>query len=215
MTGIAVQQRESFEDTALPHLDSLYRFAVRLAGDGQDAEDLVQETMLKAYRAWGRFKEGGNVRGWLMTILRNTFFNEHRRERRAGIVADVSEVEAFTVFEGMQEADPEGRFFDQLVDEEVWSAIDSLAEEYRETLVLRDIEGLMYDEIADVLGVRIGTVKSRLFRARQTLQSLLYDYAVEAGYIERKESAPEKETSTAATVDDAIMSITGEFCVAC
>lgn len=210
MTAIACELRASFEATALPQLDSLYRFALRLAGDAHSAEDLVQDTMLKAYRAWHRFKAGGNVRGWLMTILRNTFLNQRRRERRAGIVADVMEVESFTVFQDVQEVDPEGRFFENLVDDQVWRAIDSLPREYRETLLLRDVEGMAYDQIAEALGVKGGTVKSRLFRARQALQSLLYDYAAEAGYVDRADESTSDEVADS-EVEDAIRDITGEF----
>jgi RNA polymerase sigma-70 factor (ECF subfamily) len=210
MTTIAIDQADSFEATALPYLDSLYRFALRLAGDSHAAEDLVQDTMLKAYRAWHRFEAGGNVRGWLMTILRNTFLNQQRRERRAGVVADVMEVEQFTVFQDVQEVDPEGKFFEQMVDDEVWQAIDSLPDDYRETLVLRDVEGMTYDQIAGVLDVKIGTVKSRLFRARQALQTLLYDYAVQAGYL-----TPQDDQADDGIVDPeveaAIREVTGEF----
>jgi RNA polymerase sigma-70 factor (ECF subfamily) len=214
MTAIAIDQQDSFEVTALPHLDSLYRFALRLAGEADIAEDLVQDTMLKAYRAWDRFQTGGNVRGWLMTILRNTFLNQRRRERRAGVVADVMELESFTVFQNVQEVDPEGDFFEQLVDDEVWHAIDQLPQEYRETLVLRDVEGMAYDQIAGVLGIKIGTVKSRLFRARQALQSRLYEYAVQAGYLDPKTDESDDDPQDP-EVAEAIMEVTGEFCVGC
>jgi len=185
MIALTAARKEAFETKVFPHLDSLYRYALRLSGNSADAEDLVQECMLRAYRAWDRFEEGGNVRGWLMTILRNTFLNEHRRDRRAGVVADVMEVEHFAIFDQVQETDPEGAFFEQLVDDDVWKAIDSLPREFREAVLLRDVEGMSYDEIAQMLGVKIGTVKSRLFRARQALQSVLYEYAVEMGHLPR------------------------------
>ena len=101
---------------------------------------------------------------------------------------DITEVESFTVFHDVQEVDPEGRFFDSIVDDEVLRAIDALPEEFRETLVLSDIEGLAYAEIADITEVPVGTVKSRLFRARQALQKRLYEYAVEMGHIEKREA---------------------------
>ena len=176
-------QRRAFEAEALPHLDTVYRVALRLAGSESQADDLTQETMLRAFRSWHQFKSGNNVRAWLLTILRHTFINEYRRTRRAGVTLDVSEVEEFRVFPDVQEADPEGRFFDQIVDDEVLRAIDALPEEFREALVLSDVEDLSYAEIAKVLEVPIGTVKSRLFRARRALQKQLYDYALEMGYI--------------------------------
>jgi RNA polymerase sigma-70 factor (ECF subfamily) len=127
------------------------------------------------------------VRAWLLTILRHTFINEYRKRRRLATPVDVSEVEHFTVFPEVQDADPEGSFFDQIVDDQVLRAIDTLPDEFRETLVLSDVEGLAYAEIAEITEVPVGTVKSRLFRARQALQRLLYDYAVEMGYIKKRD----------------------------
>lgn len=180
-------RRRTFELEALPHLDAVYRVALRLAGQESQADDLTQETMLKAYRSWHQYKKGTNVRAWLLTILRHTFINEYRKSKRTGPTVDINEIEGFSVFHEVQETDPEGRFFSKIVDDEVIRAIDSLPEEFRETLVLSDMEQLTYTEIAEVTGVPIGTVKSRLFRARQALQQVLYDYAVEMGYIKRVE----------------------------
>ncbi len=179
------EKRKAFEKEAIPYLDTVYRVALRLAGDSTQADDLTQETMLKAYKAWHQYKQGTNIRAWLLTILRHTFINEYRREKNRGVTVDVTEFEQFTVFHDVQEVDPEGRFFDMIVDEEVVRAIDQLPEEFRECLVLSDIADLSYAEIAAVMKVPVGTVKSRLFRARQALQRVLYDYAVEAGYIKR------------------------------
>ena len=122
----------------------------------------------------------------MLTILRNTFINEYCRERHRGPTVNLDEAEAFSLFPEVQDEDPAGRFFDRIVDEEVLRAIDELPEEFRETLVLSDVEGLPYQEIAEVTGVPVGTVKSRLFRARRALQRRLYDYAVEMGYIKRR-----------------------------
>ena len=187
VTSTSDQRRAAFEAEALPHLDTVYRVALRLCGNEAQAEDLVQETMLKAFRSWHQYKSGTNVRAWLLTILRHSFINEYRKARRQAAEVDVHRVEGFTVFEQVQEADPEGRFFDQLVDDDVLRAIDRLPDEFRETLVLSDVEDLSYAEIAEVTEVPVGTVKSRLFRARQALQRELYDYAVEMGYIARRE----------------------------
>ena len=181
----ADDKRRSFEKEAIPFLDTVYRVALRLAGDPTQADDLTQETMLKAFRAWHQYEQGTNVRAWLLTILRHTFINEYRRDKSRGTTVDVAEYEQFTVFHDVQEADPEGRFFDQIVDEEVVRAIEQLPEEFRECLVLSDIGDLSYAEVANIMKVPVGTVKSRLYRARQALQRLLYEYAVEAGYIKR------------------------------
>lgn len=187
MTQSSDDKRRAFEQEALPHLDTLYRVGLRLAGDETQAEDLVQESVLKAFRSWHQYKPGTNVRAWLLTILRHTFINEYRKRRRLATPVDVTEVEPFTVFPEVQEADPEGDFFKQIVDDEVIRAIDALPDEFRETLVLSDVEGLAYAEIAAITEVPVGTVKSRLFRARQALQRQLYDYAVEMGYIKRRD----------------------------
>lgn len=186
VTGTSEQKRRAFEREALPHLDSVYRVALRLSGNEAQAEDLTQETMLKAYRAWHQYEEGTNVRAWLLTILRHTFINEYRKAQRAGPTVDVTELEKFTVFHEIQESDPEGRFFDQLVDDDIIEAIDRLPDEFRETLILSDVEGLPYAEIARVTDVPVGTVKSRLYRARQAMQRELYDYALEMGYIKER-----------------------------
>ncbi|HEU5170480.1 MAG TPA: sigma-70 family RNA polymerase sigma factor [Gemmatimonadales bacterium] len=176
-------RRADFEAEALPQLDPLYRLALRLTTDPSRAEDLVQDTVLKAFRAWDRFQPGTNVRSWLFTILRNTFINEYRRRQREPIPMDLEAIEAHITERPVADEDPEGAFFAQIVDEKVLEAIDRLPDEFREVLVLSDIENLTYAEIAEVLRLPIGTVKSRLFRARRQLQTALYDHAVEMGYL--------------------------------
>ena len=180
-------KRRQFEEEALPHLDSLYRVARGLAGDSARAEDGVQETLLKAYRSWHLYQRGTNIRAWLFTILRNTLLREHRRNRRMETV-DFAELERTSVFEQVQETDPEGRFFQELVDPEVLRAIRDLPGEFREALLLSDVEGLSQKEVAEVTGVPVGTVKSRLYRARRVLQGRLYGYAVEMGYVRDRAS---------------------------
>ena len=177
------EKRTSFEREALVHLDVLYRVALRLTGNPSDADDLVQETMLKAYRAWDQYEKGTNAKAWLLTILRHAFINEYRRKTRHPETVDLDTIEPFAVFPEVQDEDPQGAFFDRIVDDEVLRAIDQLPEAFRETLVLSDVEGMSYQEIAGILEIPVGTVKSRLFRARHLLQAKLYDYAVEMGYI--------------------------------
>lgn len=173
----------TFEAEALPHLDAVYRFALSLTRDPTRAEDLAQESMLKAHRAWHQYRPGTNARAWLFTIVRNTFINQYRRDQHDARNVDIDAIESFSVFRDVQEADPEGRFFDQIVDDEVIQAINRLPPEFREVVILSDVEDLSYAEIGDLIGVPVGTVKSRLFRARQLLQRELYEYAVEMGYI--------------------------------
>ena len=182
---------EDFNREVLPHLDAVYRFALRLAGAGDLAEDLVQETFLRAWRSFGQYSPGTRAKSWLFTICRNVFLRQVERKTRhteivereaprtdagAGSVANPLWTEA-------SESDPEGSFFHQIVDDRVLAAIDALPEEYRTAVVLSDLEGLNYQEIADLMEVPVGTVKSRLFRGRRRLQEDLYDYAVEMGYL--------------------------------
>ncbi|HEY6061004.1 MAG TPA: sigma-70 family RNA polymerase sigma factor [Gemmatimonadales bacterium] len=176
-------RRAGFEREALVHLDSLYRLALRLSGNEADAEDLVQEAMLRAYRSWERYTPGTNAKGWLLTILRHLFINEYRRKRRHPESVDLDTIEPFALLDEKQEEDPQTAFFDRIVDEEVLRAVDQLPEAFREAVMLSDVEGLSYEEIAKVLEVPVGTVKSRLYRGRRLLQGKLHEYAVSMGYI--------------------------------
>lgn len=176
-------KRKEFEDEALLHLDTLYNVALRLTGNAQDAEDLVQDTVTKAYRAWDTYEAGTNCRAWLVTIMRNTFINQFRRRSRQPSQVQYEAVQDISVFEQVQDRDPEGSFFHHIVDDEVKRAIQELPEEFRMPVVLSDVEGLSYAEIGEILGLPVGTVKSRLFRGRRRLQQRLYEYAMEMGYI--------------------------------
>ena len=176
--------RAAFEREALPHLDALFGLAMRLSGGNEpQAEDLVQNAMLKAYRSWDRFEAGTNCRAWLMTILRNTFINDYRRAKSRPSSVDFEDISERLPSDSLFEADPEGRIFERIIDDEVIAAIESLPDDFRIPVVLSDIEGLAYQEIADLLDVPVGTIKSRLFRARKRLQARLYEYAVEMGFL--------------------------------
>jgi RNA polymerase sigma-70 factor (ECF subfamily) len=182
--------KPGFAEEALPHLDAVYRFAIRLTGSADDAEDLVQETFLRAFRAWDQYTRGTNAKSWLFTICRNVFLRRWERARRhEEIVAEgatrtaAASTPVVNPMWSSRGADPEGDFFESIVDERIISAIEELPEEYRTAVVLSDIEGLPYAEIASLMEVPVGTVKSRLFRGRRRLQQVLYDYAVEMGYI--------------------------------
>lgn len=184
MSMPAEQRRRDFESEALVHLDALYGLALRLSGgDEPRAEDLVQESVLKAYRAWDRFESGTNCRAWLMTILRNTFINEFRRQKSRPTTVEFDQVAERPSPGDLYEADPEGRIFDHVIDDQVIAAIDELPDEFRVAVVLSDLEGLSYQEVSELMDIPLGTVKSRLFRARKRLQEKLYRYAVEMGYV--------------------------------
>ena len=177
-------KHEEFEAEALVHLDVLYGLALRFAGgDDAAAQDLVQDTVLKAYRAWDNFEKGTNCRAWLTTILRNTFINNLRRRQKRPAPVDFDEVAERSVFVELQSPDTQAGFFDRIVDDEVVRAIEELSEDFRVPLILADLEGLGYQAISELLDIPVGTVKSRLFRARRRLQHRLYRYAQEMGYI--------------------------------
>lgn len=179
----APDRRAAFDREILPQLDLLYRVALRYTGEPARADDLVQDTMLKAYRAWERFQPGTSARAWLLAILRNTFINLYRREKREPVATDLDRIESHPEYRPSDESDPEGAFFDKIVDERILRGLEALPAEFKEVMVLSDIEGLAYAEIAQALGIPVGTVKSRLFRARRLMQADLYDHAVEMGYI--------------------------------
>jgi len=188
--GSPSQGKSDFHAEALPHMDAVYRFALRLSGSRDAAEDLVQETFLRAYRSWDRYTPGTRCKSWLFTICRNVFLRQReRRQRHDEIVAESVERRpgpfgvVNPVWAAAAEMDPEGEFFRSIVDDRIRRAIQDLPGDYRAAVLLSDVEGLTYQEIAEVLEIPVGTVKSRLFRGRRLLQKELYDYAVSEGYL--------------------------------
>jgi RNA polymerase sigma-70 factor (ECF subfamily) len=175
-------RRRRFEAEALVHLDALYSFALKLTHAREDAEDLVSETMLRALDRWEQYRLGTNIRAWLFTILYHAFVSRKRRVD-AREVQLPEDPDAWSALDTRDEPDPETSFYDSFVDEEVTRAIDALPDEYRTAVVLSDVQGLRYAEIAQILDIPEGTVKSRLFRGRRILQKKLRDYASEMGYI--------------------------------
>lgn len=177
-------KRDDFGEEALVHLDALYGLALRFAGgDEADAQDLVQETILRAWRSWDSYERGTNCRAWLMTILRHTFIGDFRRRQRRPYPVDYDDAEEWGIWPQLREQDPEGRFFDHVIDDRIVEAIEGLPSKYRVPLVLSDLQGLHYQEIAEELEIPVGTVKSRLHRARRRLQNELYEYARSMGYV--------------------------------
>ena len=177
-------RRQRFEAEAMRHLDALHGFALRLARSRDDAEDLVSDTMLRAFERWEQYRLGSNIRAWLFTILYHSFVSRKRRID-AREVQPPDDADGWAGYEAVGEADPEGKFYDSFLDDEITRAIDALPSEYREAVILSDIHDLRYAEIAEVLGVPEGTVKSRLFRGRRILQKKLIGYAVDMGYIKQ------------------------------
>ncbi|MGA0919178.1 MAG: sigma-70 family RNA polymerase sigma factor [Gemmatimonadaceae bacterium] len=176
------QRRSRFDAEAMRHLDALYAFALKLTRARDEAEDLVSDTMLRAIQRWEQYRLGTNIRAWLFTILYHAFVRRTRRVD-AREVQPLEDEDGRMVFEAVGETDPEGAFYDSFLDEEIVGAIQALPDEYRLAVVMSDLHGLKYAEIAGVLGVPEGTVKSRLFRGRRILQGQLRDYAEEMGYL--------------------------------
>jgi RNA polymerase sigma-70 factor, ECF subfamily len=175
------ERRSRFEHEMLAHLDGLYAFALRLARNRHDAEDLVSDTVLRALDRWEQYQLDTNIRGWLFTILYHVFVNRRRKIESRETPLDSES--GSPALEPIGDGDPEGRFYDSFVDEEITRAIEALPEQYRTAVVLSDVHGFSYHEMAEILGVPDGTVKSRLFRGRQALQRELMGYAVEMGYL--------------------------------
>ncbi len=175
----------SFEKEALPHMDALYNFALRMTGNRDDASDLLQETYLRAFRFYDKFETGTNCKAWLFRIMRNTFINIYRKKSKEPRKSDIDEIEKFydKVKSSTDSSQFEKEIFDNLLDDELSAALSSLPEDFRTVIVLCDIENFSYEEIADFVDCPIGTVKSRLFRARKILFTKLYQYANKHGYI--------------------------------
>jgi len=178
---------DEFEAEALRHLDALYRTALRMTRSEADAEDLVQETYIRAFRFRDQFTLGTNMKAWLFRILTNTFINTYRRKTAQPEVTDLDGIDEFSLYRRMADdraasssPDPEAELLKTVVDTEVTDALEELPERFR-TTVLLDVEGFSYKEIAEMLSIPIGTVMSRLHRGRKFLQKRLYDLARERG----------------------------------
>ena len=170
-------------------LDSLYAGALRMTRNPADAEDLVQDTMMRAFRSFHRFEPGTNLKAWLFRIMTNSYINTYRKRQREPKKVSQDELEEFDLYrelsnrdEGM-EATPENIVLDSLVDSDILAAIDDLPEQFRLAVVLSDIEGFSYAEMAEIMDVPMGTVMSRLHRGRKALQKRLWDIAKDRGIV--------------------------------
>lgn len=179
-------RHKEFEQLTLPHMEVLYNYALRMTGNKEDAADLLQETFLKAYRFWDKFEQGTNLRAWLFRIMKNTYINLYRKEVKEPDKVDYAEIEGYYHLirdQNSDDNDLQERMFGQLLDDDVSKALESLPEEFRTVVILCDIEGLAYEEIAEFLQIPVGTVRSRLHRGRKLLYAALYDYAKQRGFI--------------------------------
>jgi len=188
----------TFAEQAMPYMSGLYAAALRMTRNRSDAEDLVQETYLRAYRGFEGFREGTNLKAWLYRILTNTFINLYRAKKRRPDEVELDDGAGdFTLFRrlgGLEAASaastPETEVLEGIPDSEVKEALEALPEQFRMAVILADVEGFSYKEIAEILGVPIGTVMSRIHRGRRGLQKRLWDYA------ERNNLLPDVESAT-------------------
>jgi RNA polymerase sigma-70 factor, ECF subfamily len=184
-SAVKTPKQQEFEVEALPHADLLYNYALRMTGNAADADDLVQETFLKAFRFWDKYEKGTNVRAWLFRIMKNSFINRYRRESKEPDTVDYDDVQNFynTIrHERSESSDLQESAFGNLLDDDIATAIAHLPEDFRTVVILCDIEGLTYEEIAEFLAVPLGTVRSRLHRGRHLLRGRLINYGKDRGY---------------------------------
>jgi RNA polymerase sigma-70 factor (ECF subfamily) len=184
------QRRERFERDAMPLMPSLYSAALRLTRNPADAEDLVQEAYLRAYRGFGGFTPGTNLKAWLYRILTNTFINNYRKKQRQPVTILEEEIPDWYLYDhlangssGGETASAEAQVLERMPDEDVQAALDALPEAFRMAVWLADVEGFAYKEIAEILGIPIGTVMSRLHRGRKSLEKMLWDKVRERGLV--------------------------------
>ena len=179
-------KHKEFEQEAIPHMDILYNYALRMTSNADDAHDLVQETFLKAYRFWDKYEKGTNIRAWLFRIMKNTYINRYRKETKEPETVDYDNIQNFYNTIRYASDDPndlQEKIFGGLLEDDVAHAIESLPEDFRTVVILCDIEGLTYEEIAEFVDCPVGTVRSRLHRGRKMLRAKLFHYAKKRGLV--------------------------------
>lgn len=179
------EKERIFEKEFMPHIDSMYNFAFKLTGDEEDAKDLVQETYLKAFRFISSFEKGTNAKAWLFRILKNSFINDYRKKSKEPSKIDYQEVESIYNSEDADHnitVDLRSETMQNRIGDEVTNALNSLAVDFRIVVILCDLEGFTYEEMSKILDIPIGTVRSRLHRARNLLKEKLATYARTMGY---------------------------------
>ncbi len=192
-------KRTEFERQALAHLDALYGAAYRLTRNARDAEDLVQDSLLRAYRFWDSFQQDSNCKAWLLRIVTNTFINEYQRKKRSREVLDAASAEQDATDGVLVQAaagdkqSPAQMMLNNSVSDDVQRALDSLPDDFRTAVILCDMQGLSYKEIAEIMECPVGTVMSRLFRGRKLLAAALRDFAVAEGYVKSEDKTIDLE----------------------
>jgi len=186
--GILVNNinEDVFTNETLPHRNALYNYALKISGNSDDAQDLVQETYYKAYRYFDKFQTGTNSKAWMFMILKNSFINDYRKSKREPYKLDYEQIQNFyenVKSDRSQTNNLDTEYFNNLIDDEMTAAIDQLPTKMREVFLLCDLDGNSYEETAELVGCPIGTVRSRLHRARLMLQETLLDYAKNKGYL--------------------------------
>ena len=200
--GTTMADRAEFAEQAMGFAPQLYSAALRMTRNAADAEDLLQDTFLRGYRSFHTFEEGSNLRAWLFRILTNAYINNYRAKQRRVQEIDLAETPDLYLYQGIQRLDPatrsaEDTLFETFTDDEVKSALEALPDSFRMPVLLADVEGFSYKEIADILDIPIGTVMSRLHRGRKAMHKRLFEFAVERGLI-----LPDQPPADAAAHDD-------------
>jgi RNA polymerase sigma-70 factor (ECF subfamily) len=198
-------KRADFERQAMPHIDSLYGAAYRLTRNPRDAEDLVQDSLLRAYRFWDSFEQDSNCKAWLLRIVTNTFINEYQRRKRSREILDAATAEQEATDGVLVHANahdkmsPDRALLEASVSDDVQRALEALPEDFRTAVILCDMQGLSYKEIAEIMECPVGTVMSRLFRGRKLLAAGLREFALAEGYV--KPATTEDKDAKDKTID--------------
>ena len=185
-----VTTREDFTNDAMQHAPQLFSTAMRMTRNRSDAEDLVQETFIKAWRSFATYQQGTNLRAWLFRIMTNTYINKYNAQQRKPTETELDDVEELFLYKRLGSVDQsqlsqsaEDQMLSLFTDDEVKKALEELPEQFRITVLMSDVEGFSYKEIAEILEIPLGTVMSRLHRGRKAMQKMLYEYAKERGLI--------------------------------
>ena len=186
ISDLEIDRQQNFEKETVPHQDALYNYALKIARNADDANDLVQETYYKAYKSYHQFENGTNSKAWMFMILKNTFINNYRKLKREPAKLDYDEIEdLYETIKSDQAKDNnlDLDFYNDLIDDELSAALAKLPAKMKDVFLLCDLEGYSYEEIAEISNIPVGTVRSRLHRVRKLLQDELFSYAKVNGYL--------------------------------
>jgi RNA polymerase sigma-70 factor (ECF subfamily) len=186
LSELEIEKQKKFENETVPHQDALYNYALKIARNADDAQDLLQETYYKAFKNYHQFENGTNSKAWMFMILKNTFINNYRKIKREPAKLDYDEIE--DIYENIKSDQAKDNnldldFYNDLLDDDLSAALSKIPSKMKEVFLLCDLEGYTYEEIAEITDIPIGTVRSRLHRARKLLQDELFGYAKENGYL--------------------------------